>query len=293
MASKKRTPAVPARGLEITLVANFPRPKAWGQRGTAAGDAKEIGVMEAKNWHPGTDDFLEVANVPNRASKGKRLTEVTIVDNMGGFLGAILGTDSQGNSKRPTNSIKRLNLISHGIAPIGGEPLYALSGRIADNGDCFLHLSVPEQGDPNRPMQSGGIDQSVIDWLNHSAKSIRDECRARFREDGEIGLIMCHSSGAPLAALSKLLLPAMGKTFNVMARGYHTEIVYESDFRVSARNADGTPSTATFVFRNHTRIADSNTAGLGYFCAVPVPKDLAGEHLKFSRDIPKPASPSP
>ncbi len=278
----KRSPVVPSRGTEVTLVADFPRPKAWGKRGTKSGDAAEIAVLQAGGWHPTTDDFMQVANVPNTGHKGKPLTEIIKIKTMGEFLGAILGTGAGGKPTRPKHSIKRLNLISHGIGEPGREPLYGLSGEIKANGDCFLNLSVPENGDPNAPMASGGIDQSVLQWLNGSAKSIRDECRERFREDGEIGLILCNGAGAPLAILASLLMPEMGKAFNVRMRGYDEEIVYDNTFNANS-----------FVSRDLTRIKSQTQSGIGYFCAVPVAKPLAGLHLKFTKDIAKPKTPKP
>jgi hypothetical protein len=281
---KKKSPVVATRGTEVTVVANFPRPAAWKTRGTAGGDAAEIAVMNAKNWHPTTDDFLIVANVPNTGQK-KALTEVFTINNVGELLGAILNL--KGNTPtRPKNSIKRLNIISHGIARIGKPALYGMAGTIRANGDCLLNLSVPETtADPSGPLK-GGLDESVLAFLDSTAKSIRDDCRARFREDGEIGLILCNSAGVPLGISSQQLMPQLGKTFNVTVRGYDDEIFYDNTFNLT---------TNRFIKRDQTKIGatSSNPTGDGYFCDVKVAKAFAGEHLKFNKDVAKPAKPNP
>lgn len=275
-----RTPAVPPRGTEVTLVADFPRPKAWLGRGSRAGDRIEIDLMKAKQWHPTTDDFMVVANVPNQ---GKKRTEIFNVRTVGEMLGAILDLGKDGKPKRKKGSIKRLNLISHGT-PLPGNlagMLYGLSGTIKDDGACFINSAVIERDDdPNAPMTGGGMDLTTIDWLNTTARSIRDDCRACFREDGEIGLILCNGGGSPFSVLSQQMIKKMATTFNVLARGFDDEVIYENDFD---------DAKSKLFNRDQTRInAPGKLGGVGYFCAVDVPKALAGEHLKFTHDEPKP-----
>jgi hypothetical protein len=281
---KKKSPGVPPRGSEVTVVANFPRPAAWGTRGSPAGDAAEVQLMKNKTWHPTIDDFMVVANVPN-TGQTRPLTTVFTVNNVGEMLGAILDLDGGGKPRRPKNSIKRLNIISHGIAQIGKPALYGMAGTIKADGSCFINLSVPEDpSNPNAPM-AGGLDESVLFWLDNTAKSLRDDCRSRFREDGEIGLILCNSAGVPLGFSSQLLMPTLGKTFNVRVRGYDDEIVYDNTF----------DSTPRFHARDLTKIGQgtANPEGQGYFCDVKVGQAFAGLHLQFNKDVPKPATPTP
>jgi hypothetical protein len=281
----KKSPAVPPRGTEVTVVANFPRPAAWGQRGTAAGDAAEIALMTTKKWHPTTDDFLAVANVPNTGQR-KPLTTVFTINNVGEMLGAILDLDASGKPRRALHSIKRFNIISHGIAVIGKPALYGMAGTIKDNGDCFINLSIPEvPSNPNAPM-GGGLDESVLDWLNNTAKSLRDDCRARFRDDGEIGLVLCNGAGVPLGFSSQQLMPLLGKAFNVRVRGFDDEIFYDNTFDTT---------TNRLKTRDLTKIGatSSNPEGPGYLCDVTVAPAFAGLHLAFNKDVPKPSTPTP
>ena len=233
MATKKKSPAVPARVVEITLVGKFPRPAAWGKRGTPAGDAAEIKLLETKprNWHPCTEDFQDVAKVPNTQ---RSMTQIyNPLSNIGELLGAILDLGSGNTPRRPERSIKRLNLISHGLGAAGREPIYGLSGEIEDDGTCFLFGSVPEGAGPNganAPMDSRGIDGQLLHWLNTTAKDLRDQCRARFREDGEIGLVLCNSGGNAFATNVAMLRGQLAKTFNVAVLAYDDEIYYHQYF---------------------------------------------------------------
>jgi hypothetical protein len=275
---------VPGRGVEVTVVGDFPRPKAWGVMGSKAGDAAEIPLMKARTWHPTTKDFLAVANVPNTGLK-KPLNEVILISNFGELLGAILKLDSKGDPTRPLRSIKRLNIISHGIAQGGKFALYGMGGTIDDNGACRIYKSVPEDPkNPNAPM-GGGLDESVLEWLDGTGMGIRDDCRARFRDDGEIGLILCNSAGIPLGPASQMLMGQVRTSFNVKTRGYSDEIYYPSDID---------EQTMRILRRDYTRIGKGGIdehAGLGYFCDVKVPDQYAGRHLKFDRERDKPSSP--
>jgi hypothetical protein len=284
MADKKKSPAVPPRGTEVTLVADFPRPATWFKRNTAAGDAKEIAVMRAKGWHPTTDDFMVVAQVPNT---GKKRTEIFTVHNVGEMLGAILDLGSGDVARRPKRSILRLNIISHGIAQPGKPTLCGLGGTIEDDGTCKVNLSVSERSGPQAPMR-GGLDESVLAWLNSTAASIRDDCRERFREDGEIGLVLCNGGGVDLSPVSQQFMPALARTFNVRVRGYDDEVLSDNTFD---------EQTLRFVERDLTKIGKrertATSFGFGYFCAVPAPEKLAGKHLEFNRDASKPAPAKP
>jgi len=133
----------------------------------------------------------------------------------------------------------------------------------------------------------GGLDESVLAWLDGTGKSVRDDCRARFRDDGEIGLILCNSAGVPLGLASQMVMPQVGRAFNVRIRGYDDEIRYMSEFD---------EATSKFTRRNWTRIGKGDFgsgAGIGYFCEVKVDQKYAGAHLAFNKDYAKPATPTP
>jgi hypothetical protein len=271
---KIRTPALPARVVELTLVGSFPRPKEWKGRGTPAGDAEEIRLMEAEAWHPCTEDFQQVANVPN--TNGKLTTVFKPMKSIGDVLGAILDLGSDGGEpRRAPGTIKRLNLISHGLGESGRQPLYGLSGTIAADGGCFLDGSKHEGGDPNRPMASPGIDEGLIEWLNTSAAGLRDQCRERFRADGEIALIMCNSGASTAAMNVGNLAMQLARTFQVPVLTFGDRVVYHNVF------LNGRITT-----RNRTSVGKYGEQGLGYECAVSVPAELAGKHLKFSKPVP-------
>ena len=133
----------------------------------------------------------------------------------------------------------------------------------------------------------GGLDESVLEWFDGTGKGLRDDCRARFRDDGEIGLILCSSAGIPLGPASQMLMRQVGQSFNVKIRGYTDEIYYPSDFDEKAKK---------ILLRDYTRIGKGGidgSAGLGYFCDVDVPPKYAGKHLMFNREYEKPKTPTP
>lgn len=280
---QRKSPIVPARVVEITLVGTFSRPASWQRRDTPQGDAAEIKLMQAGTWHPCTEDFLAVANVPN--ARAKLTTVHDPIGTFGQVLGAILDTADDGEThRRAPRSIKRLNLISHGLGESGRTPIYGLSGDIADDGGCFLHGSLEEAGTPGRPLQSRGIDEALLDWLDTRQPELRDQCRQRFREDGEIGLILCNSGGSSFARNVANLAQRLARTFDVAVLAFDDEVVYHSYFEHER-----------FVRRDLTSVGQSGTQGRGYACAVPVPKELAGTHLRFSptASVAKPAKSAP
>jgi hypothetical protein len=274
---------VPTRGIEITLIGDYPRPTAWGKLGSAKGDGAEIPLMQSGAWHPTTEDFLAVAAVPNEGTTLKtRRTEVFTIHSVGEMLGAI---SSPTGPLRPLRSVGRVNLITHGMAPVGKEPLIGLAGRIDANGDCFLGLSVAETpSDVNAPSSGKGLDMSVVSWLNGSGKSLRDQVRAVLRPDAVLALICCNSGGdrAALNLMGSRLATELGRTFDVAVGTYDSEVQYLSTFR------DG-----KILTRDITKVASRSESGPGYFCHVAVPARLAGAHLKFTNTPTRPSNPFP
>ncbi len=266
---RKARVAVAQRWVEITAVARYPRPAAWGNT-----DAKEIALMtppapgKRAPWHPGTIDFEAVARTP-----GRRVTEIWDVENLDALLGAICKyKQKSGIPTRDKNSIKRLNIISHANGGIGIVPLFSLSGEIEEDGTCRMNPS--EQANPNdindlSPLD-GGIDESVMEWMNTSPKGIRyrDEARQRFTKDGQIGLIMCRVG---VGALASKLMKDMANVFQVEVLGFDDEVWYAP-----------THENGVITKRNITAIGQNGTRGEGYFCAVKVPAARAGEHLRFN-----------
>lgn len=265
--NKKRSAVAPLQGAEVTLVAAYPRPKGWGTFKTASGDAKEIKVIESGNWHPCTDDFLIVANTPNI---GAQRTEIVMVSSFGEFLGAILDGPA---GPRPAGSIRRLNVISHGV-----PGLISFGGRVDDNGDCFLNLSrQATTSNPTAPM-GGGLDTSVVNWLDTTAKATRDDCRKKFHAKADIALILCNGGLGASATLSV----DIARSFAVAVRGYREEVFFHRLF-----------SDGRILERNLTSVGRDGPRGKGYPCRVPVPVELAGNHLQFTVTTPRPTTPAP
>ncbi len=82
-------------------------------------------------------------------------------------------------------------------------------------------------------------------------------------------------------------MPQLAKTFAVRVLGYDEEIMYFNTFE---------EAKSRFVDRDLTRVgaidlatANQSQFGEGYPCAITVPDNLAGKHLKFNRDVAKPS----
>jgi hypothetical protein len=265
----KKTPAVPDRGIEVTVIASYPRPRAWGAFGTSAGDAVEIRLAGAKTWHPTTDNFRIVAGTPNQFKKG--LTEVFDISTVGEFIGAF----TQKNGKdRPAKSVGRVNIVAH-----GNPGLIGLSGSLDDAGNVSLANSRRETAsDPFAPSSGGGLDASVASWLNGSGKPFRTLARNVLRDDAELHLILCNGGlGRGLALMQDLAL-----SLNLVVRGFSDAVFCHFTF-----------AGQRILERNITSIGENGSQGKGYQCFVKVPQAFAGDHLKPDRSAAKPQTPAP
>src|ERR1041385_561599 len=84
-AGGQKTGRVPFRA-EISPVATFERPKSWGVKNSAKGNAVEKRLLTQGTWHPTTDDLLAVAETPNQ---GRQRTEVITVTDLNGLLSSM------------------------------------------------------------------------------------------------------------------------------------------------------------------------------------------------------------
>jgi hypothetical protein len=242
---------------ELTVVATFPRPKAWG-----VGDKKEIAVLNAGNWHPTEKDLLAVAHTPNLISSTRQVlrspprTEVLRIGNVSELLGAIT---KKGGRSRPDGSIRRLNIISHGDPGIIG-----LTGEVDASGNVFFKPSNHAS-----PLDSETLDDGVLSLLNEGALcSLRDQARAKFSKDGEIALILCNGGAGPIKF-------TLGQTFGVRVKAYSDAVHYEP-----VLNKAGTQ----IIQRNLTSKTKKGPFRPGYPCVVSVPAGLDGQHLSFDFD---------
>ncbi|MGB7292650.1 MAG: hypothetical protein WBD99_10800 [Thermodesulfobacteriota bacterium] len=254
---------------EVSVIAKYPRPKAWGTFGTAAGDLAEIQTSNTSgsHWSPTSDYFRIVARTPHQHKKG--ITEIFEVETLGEMLGAML-TDANGNARKK-HSVRRFNIFAH-----GNPGLIGLSGTVSATGDVTLGTS----SEPSDPLKRHRIDTSVINFLNESGKALRDQAREKFLPNAEIALILCNGGVGP----GMLLALDLAKTFHVTVQAYEEEIFYRFDFNTS---------TNRIIDRNITSVGEKGKQGKGYLCAVSVPAALAGTHLQFTKTAPKPSKKSP
>jgi hypothetical protein len=255
---------------EVSAISSYPRPKAWGAFGTAAGDLAEINASrtQGSHWSPTTDYFRIVAQTPHQHKAG--ITQIFEIATVGEMLGAML-RDTKGKD-RPKHSIRRFNILAH-----GNPGLIGLSGDVSDTGDVTF---VSVNNEPSDRLNWHRIDTSVINFLNGQGKSVRDQVREKFVPNGEIALILCGGG----VGQGLLLALDLARTFHVTVRAYKEEIFYQFDFN---------QSTNRIIDRNITSVGQSGTQGKGYLCFVTVPANLAGSHLQFTATAPKPSQPSP
>lgn len=191
----------PLHGDEISLIASYREP--WGS--SFAGERRAV---EARTWHPGSRAFRDVANTPNRGAKRTTLLDVPDAERA---LAAI--------QSRPPDSIRRLNLFTHAY-----PGLISLSGHF-DGAETYLNQA--KDNDSGQPI-GGGIDGSVIDWLNSDdiGRAMRDDVRARFTKHGEILLFLCNGG----LGTGMSLAMDIARCFNVRVLAYSDAIGYYIDF---------------------------------------------------------------
>lgn len=124
----RRTMVAPVTGgNEMTLVCDYPKPDAWRR------EADEARANLEKRWDPDAESFMAVAETP-KTRKGQPATEVIKIRTLGDLVSAVLGVSVEDLARpgnydivptRPEESIRRLNIIGHGM-----DSLVGLSGTI-------------------------------------------------------------------------------------------------------------------------------------------------------------------
>lgn len=259
MMTHKGQAVVPARPIELTLIAQYDNP--WSSPG------EELQAVSLHKWHPTINDFEAVANVPNH---GRRtLTMVKRLGRFDEFLGAIIKVNE--TQVRATHSIGRLNLITH-----ASSGLISLSGTVTREGGCDLG-----RFDFSNALASLGMDSSAMSWLNttEEGKGYRDAAREKFTEDAEIWIIACN--GAVGTSVGVVL--DMSGTFGVKVAAYDDVISYwpvGNDTAIDrARTSIGFIKDA----KGNYVPKPEHPIGRGYYCWVKVPPSLAGTHLQSAK----------
>ncbi|HEX2958722.1 MAG TPA: hypothetical protein VHO70_17945 [Chitinispirillaceae bacterium] len=192
----KKSAVAPSKK-ELVAVAEFPYP--WSN------NAEEVKALDDGKWNPSDRDFLAVAH------KDAKSKDVYTVTTLGEFLGVI--------DSAKDGTLERLVLITH-----SKKDLIALSGTMQLNsikGNVGLN-----QSNSSDMLNSGGIDQSVVNWLNDDqteGRPQRDHARTKFSVNAEIVLISCHSGS--FVSLPPFLMD-LSAALNVRIKGFNEEISY-------------------------------------------------------------------
>ncbi|MBN1603676.1 MAG: hypothetical protein JW915_18840 [Chitinispirillaceae bacterium] len=192
----KKTATVPSRR-ELVAIAEFPYP--WSS------NSEELNAIATDTWNPSDQDFLAVAH------KDAKQKDVFTIKNLGEFLGVI--------NEAKNGTLERLLLITH-----SNRQLIAFSGTMQYNGQKgSVGLNQSNSIDM---LSSGGLDQSVVNWLNDDpteGRPQRNNARTKFTPDAEIIFVSCHSGS--FASLPAFLMD-LSACLNVKVKGFNEEIGY-------------------------------------------------------------------
>jgi hypothetical protein len=257
---RKSTPSKPPRPRELSLLADFPSP--W------ANPRDEVDAYLAANgtWHPTNRVFDAVASTAN--PKGKVLTEITEVSNLGQFYQAIAFTKAGKGPEREPQTVGRVNLFSH-----GSPRNVALHGHIKLGPMNMVCLGVYQREDaPEDRLKSGMITAHEIEYLNDEGTFYRDRIREKLSSDAEIWLFLCgvakgyenndeqnQRTGKP----GKYnIAKELANTFQVVVKAFEDEIWYWP-------HVD--QKTGRFDDRTITSIGEKGERGRGYYSREKVP----------------------
>jgi len=212
VAARKRAKA-PAALSEITIVANFPN--AFAAPDTQV--ERDRANSGQGQWAPAQRDFMAVASV-DTPKPGKAIFEVHSFMEM---LSAILFVDPSKPDKstfRPLQSIKRVNIISH-----GNPGLIAMSGTVQQDGQVFLKIRAPGGDDLSGPLDVAAVQAaSNPNLLLGNGKPLAQSLRDRFDAEAEIYLLACKTGMAG----SVPLMQDMKGLFKVKIQAFSKEIAY-------------------------------------------------------------------
>jgi hypothetical protein len=210
-AAARKAARSPAALAEITIVASFPNafatPDTQLERDRAA----------AGQWAPAQRDFMAVAAV-DTPEPGKAIFEVKSFMEM---LSAILFVDPTKPDKsnfRPLQSVKRVNIISH-----GNPGLIAMSGTVDQNGGVLLRTRAPGADDLSGPLDVAAVQAaSNPNLLLGNGKPLAQSLRDRFAPGAEIYLLACKTGMGGAV----LLMQDMKGLFKATIQAFSKEIAY-------------------------------------------------------------------
>ncbi len=227
---------------EITVVGDFPRP--W------ASQAEEITAIVAGLWSPSTADFRVLA-----ANSGA--PDAHIVSSPLALIHLILD--------QPLQSIRRLNLVSH-----GDDDGIGFSGDIEKTGDVLFNvddvLSKRSLFQLFRTHERDQFDRIVEVFIEHrGARRTFVDVWNRFGLGAEIVVYACN------VGVDRELIEAMAHVFQVTVRGFDDFLDYfvpftgtrleRHDLRVAVhRGAQGTNTAATDGVRDFHSLRPTVTA---------------------------------
>jgi hypothetical protein len=196
---------------EITIVAKFPDP--YGGQDTQ----EERDKSTQSKWAPSTRDFLAVAKA-DTPDPSKAIFEVSTFMEM---VSAVLFTRPSQPDKspfRPRQSIKRLNVITH-----GNPGLIAMSGTVDKSGTVMLHTRGPGADDLSGPIDVTAVQAAANPLLLlANGSGLTQSLRDRFAPDAEVFIYACHSGmGGSLPLIQDLC-----GLLKVKIKGYKKEIAY-------------------------------------------------------------------
>lgn len=209
--SAKKAARQQAALAEITIVADFP--DAFATPDTQ----EERDKAKAGTWAPTRRDFLAVARV-DTPQPARAIFEV---NDFMAMLGTILYQDPakpDTSPLRPAQSIRRVNIISH-----GNPGIIAMSGTVDKNGGVMLNVRGPNDGDLTGPLDSAAV-QAAADpnILLPNGKPLALSLRDRFAPEAEIYLLACHTGMGG----AMLLMQDMQALFKVKIRAFSEAIAY-------------------------------------------------------------------
>lgn len=210
-AGARKVARQPAALSEITIIAKFPDIYATPDTQEERDQAK------AGKWAPTNRDFMAVAKV-DTPEPGKAIFEVNDVMAMFGTILFVDPKKPDSSAFRPAQSLKRVNIISH-----GNPGIIAMSGTVDKQGGVMLKVRGPDDGDLTGPLDIASVQAaSQPNILLANGKPLAQSLRDRFDPEGEIYLLACHTG----MGTAILLMKGMEALFKVKIQAFSDEIAY-------------------------------------------------------------------
>lgn len=196
---------------EITIVAKFPDP--YGGQDTQ----EERDKSTQSKWAPSTRDFLAVAKV-DTPDPAKAIFEVGTFLEMVSAVLFVRPAQPDKSPFRPRQSIKRLNIITH-----GNPGLIAMGGTVDKGGTVMLHTRGPDADELSGPIDITAVQAATNPLLLlANGSGLTQSLRDRFAPDAEVFLYACHSGmGGSLP-----LIQDLNGLLKVKIKGFKKEIAY-------------------------------------------------------------------